>query len=238
MAKRRRSTGIPSDHAAIGTILPHLKRYTGHQCDGCSLNGVCLDPAPPGGPWEVIGARPDEATECRVNPNITMVPVDVLRIKEARKETVAPQQAAKDTWHVLLDANAVIEGAKGTYPGIINLILEPPTGFHFYTTDQVADEIKFLKNHDRGVIFDNIEVVPAPREVDERITETRARSVNPPSPTDQGLFQLALDDPKYDMLVSSDRFHAWTALPQTLGIADRFRVYKVEDFVRYAKRRA
>lgn len=237
MAKRVRQTGIPHDQAHIGHIIAHLRRYTGHQCPGCPLHGTCLDNPPPGGPWEILEAETERAVTCKVNPNIRMVPVVAKRIKEDHRPPPPPKHKAQEEWHILLDANALIEGAKGTFKGLINLILDPPPGFHYHTTDQVADEVRFLRGVDRNVVFDHIEVHPAPREYDAVIEETRGKGVNPPSPADMGLFQLAKQDPRYTTLVSSDRFHSWTGLAQTLGIADRLTVYPVDGFVKYAKKK-
>ena len=236
MAKRVRGTGIPQDQAHPGQELPRLRNYTGYQCPGCPLHGTCDQSPPPGGPWEVIESDPERHLTCKVHPTVQMVPVRVRRIKRDHRPPPPPKHERQAEWNVLLDANALIEGAKGTFPGMIQLVLEPPPGFHYYTTDAVAAECPHLRNVDRAIVFSHITVLPAPTEIDPRITETRGTGITPPSPADAGLFQLALSDPRFHIIVSHDRFHRRTGLPRTLGIDDRVRVYGVSDFVRYAKR--
>lgn len=235
MAKRVRITGVPSDQAKVGQTLKHLRNHTGYQCSDCTLKGTCDSNPPPGGPWEVMEVEEDRAADCLVHPTIRMIPTRVRRVKAERAAPV-PLMAPVEQRHILLDSNALIEGAKGTFPGMILLILEPPPGFHYHTTQAVADECKFLPGVDREVVFSHITVHPTPPGIDDAITETRGKGITPPSETDAGLFQLAKQDARFTVLVSHDRFHRWTGLPQSLGIADRFAVKSVPDFVKYATR--
>ncbi|MBW3582011.1 MAG: hypothetical protein KY455_02835 [Euryarchaeota archaeon] len=237
MAKRVRTTGVPIDQAQDGAILPRLRRYTGHQCPGCPLHGTCDPDPPPQGPWQVLSAEAEKAVECRVHPTVRMVPITVRRIKEDHAPPPAPVHARREETNVLLDANALIEGAKGTFKGIINLILEPPPGFRYFTTDIVEKEVRFLRNVDRNIVFDHITVVSAPPRIDPIIQETHGSGITPPTDADAGLFQLAKDDPRYHVLVSHDRFHRWSGLARTLGIADRLTVYGVDSFIKYAKKK-
>lgn len=236
MAKRVRATGLPTDQARVGETLHHLRHYTGYQCTGCPLQGTCDPKPPPGGPWEIMEAEAGRSVQCRVHPTIQMVPVKVRRIKIDHSPPPAPKHERREERNVLLDANAIIEGDKGTFPGMIRLILEPPEGFHYFTTQAVADECRFLRNTDREVLFAHIEIVPSPAHIDAEIMETHGTGITPPSATDAGLFQLAKEDPRFDILVSHDRFHRWTGLHRTIGLEDRLKVYGVSEFVKYAKR--
>lgn len=235
MAKRVRTTGVPADQARPGHTVPHLRKYTTYQCNGCALVGTCDTNPPPGGPWEVLDTEDARAVQCLVHPTIRMVPAKLRRVK-AEKPPPPILQAPLDERHILLDANALIEGAKGTFPGMITLILEPPQGFHYHTTQAVADECRFLPGVDREIVFSHIEVHPTPPTIDADIMETRGSGITPPSATDAGLFQLAKDDPRFTILVSHDRFHRWTGLPHSLGIGNRLQVKGVSDFVKYGRR--
>jgi hypothetical protein len=236
MAKRMRATGLPQDQARVGHEIAGVRRYTGHQCAACVLQGVCDPDPPPGGPWEVMEAEPERATQCLVNPNIRMVPVRLRRIKVKREVPIAPRQEPLTERHVLLDANAIIEGAKNTFKRIIRLIVEPPQGFRYYTVRSVEEEVRFLPGVDRSFIFEHIAILDDPLAIDARILETRGQGINPPSHADAALWQVALEDPRFKILVSHDRFMRATGLARTLGIEDRLKVYSVDEFERFAAR--
>ncbi len=236
MAKRVRTTGLPVAQARVNHQVARIRDYTGYQCPGCPLHGTCDPSPPPGGPWEVIETDPDKAVTCRVNPNIEMVPCRLRRIKEDHSPPPPVRHERRAELHILLDANAIIEGAKGTFGGMIHLILEPPEGFHYYTAQSVADEVRFLKNVDREIVFNHITILPDPENIDPVIMGTHGQGITPPSAADAALWQIALDDERFHMLVSHDRFHRGTGLATTLGIQDRLTIYSVSDFVRYGKR--
>jgi hypothetical protein len=236
MAKRVRTTGLPKDQAREEHQLARIRDYTGYQCPGCPLHGTCDPKPPPGGPWEVIEAEPDRVVICRVNPNIEMVPVKLRRIKQMRAPPPPPKHERREHLNILLDANAIIEGAKGTFKGMIHLLLEPPNGFNYHTTESVHKEIQYLKNVDKELVLNNIQVVPDPETIDPRILDTHGKGITPPTPADASLWQLAYEDDRFHMLVSHDRFHRGTGLATTLGIQDRLTIYSVSDFVKYAKR--
>lgn len=236
MAKRVRTTGLPVDQARKDHQIARIRDYTGHQCPGCPLYGTCDPQPPPGGPWEVLEADHAAAVTCRVNTNIEMVPVRLRRLKQSHAPPPPPVHEPRAQLNILLDANAIIEGAKGTFAGMVHLILEPPQGFHYYTAQSVADEVRYLHNLDREVVFNHITVLPDPPQIDATIMGTHGEGITPPSPADAALWQIAYEDDRFEMLVSHDKFHRGTGLSHTLGIHDRLKVYSVSDFVRYGKR--